>query len=110
MKDDKPLMDNRIEKLQELLEKDPNDTFALFAMAMEYIGKENHAVALEYLTKLLEVDPDYISAYYQKAQLHLKLAQKDLAKQTIEDGIPRAVDAGQLHARDKLKELLIADC
>ncbi len=99
-------MDNRIEKLEDLLEKDPNDTFALFAMAMEHIGRENHRVALDYLTKLLGIDPDYVSAYYQKAQLHLKLAEKDLAKETIEQGMPRAVDAGQLHARDKLKELL----
>ncbi len=99
---------DRIEKLQNLLKQKPNDSFALFGLAMEYAARNEFNLAIEYLTKLIEADPNYVAGYYQKAKLHIKLGEKEDAKQVIQAGINKALETGQFHTRDKLQELLNA--
>lgn len=95
----------RIKQLEQLLEQDPNDTFSLYAIAMEYIGKGDFGKAAEYLERLLGVDEDYVPAYLQLAKLLLKLGQKGKALEVIEKGYSKADQNAQYHIRDKLLEL-----
>ncbi len=103
-----PQTTDRIEKLRKLLKQNPNDSFALFGLAMEYASSNDYSSAIEYLEKLIEADPNYVAGYYQKARLHLKLGDKEAAMKTIQQGLPKALETGQYHTRDKLQELLNA--
>jgi tetratricopeptide (TPR) repeat protein len=98
--------EERIAKLNEFLKQDPNDTFSLFAMAIELKSLERFSEALDYFERVLAIDPGYVSVYYQKAQILVKLARLDDARITLQTGMPLAVEAGQLHARDRMRELL----
>ncbi len=99
---------NRVEKLQQVLKQRPNDSFALFGLAMEYASQNNFQAAIEYLEKLIQADPNYVAGYYQKARLHIKLGEKEAAKDIITKGITKALETGQFHTRDRLQELLNA--
>lgn len=96
----------RIEKLQEFLKRDPADGFALFAVAMEFVGQKRFEESLPYFDRLFEVDPDHVTAYFQKAKVLAKLGRYDQVRETIQAGLPRAQASGQFHARDKMQELL----
>jgi len=100
------LQNERIEKLTEILENQPNDLFSLYAMAMELKSLEKFDESLVYFDRVLSLDPGCVSAYYQKAQVLVKLSKIVEAREILQAGIPHAVEAGQLHARDRMRELL----
>ena len=96
----------RIARLKEILSQSPNDSFVLYALGLEYASLNDSKTALEYFQQVLKNDPECVACYYQKALAHLKESQKSEAKSTLEAGIPKAVEAGQFHTRDKMKQLL----
>jgi tetratricopeptide (TPR) repeat protein len=98
--------EERIIKLNEFLQDNPNDTFSLFAMAMELKSLNRCEEALGYLDKVLTVDPNYVPGYFQKAEILIELSRRQEAKQVLLDGIPKAVDAGQFHIRDRMQETI----
>jgi tetratricopeptide (TPR) repeat protein len=100
------LQEERITQLKEFLKQQPSDMFSLFAMAMELKSLERFDESLAYLDRVLAVDAGYVAAYYQKALLLVKLSRLSEAKDVLQIGMPRAVEAGQLHARDRMRELL----
>jgi len=97
---------DRIAKLKELLNSDPSDTFALFALSMEFFSQGQLAESVEYFDRLLKIDPDYVPAYYQKAQALARMGQYRQARDTLQAGLPHAIQTGQFHARDKMQEFL----
>ena len=60
---------NRIEALKKFLSDDPDDAFASYALALEYIKMNRIADAIFLLEQLLMKDPDYLAAYYQLGKL-----------------------------------------
>jgi tetratricopeptide (TPR) repeat protein len=100
------ITNERIGQLEEFLKQDPNDLFSLFAMAMEFQSLERFADALEYFDRVLAIDSHHVPVYYQKAQILVKLVKIDDARNTLKAGMPEAVKSGQLHARDRMQELL----
>ncbi|MBX2945480.1 MAG: tetratricopeptide repeat protein [Cyclobacteriaceae bacterium] len=54
----------RIEQLLKYVEEDPNDSFSLYALALEY-KKNNPIEALKLFRQLLINHPDYLPTYYQ---------------------------------------------
>lgn len=63
---------NRLHQLLEFLEKEPNDTFLLYAVATEYL-KTDTQKAVEYYDNLLQNHADYIPTYYHAAELYTNL-------------------------------------
>jgi len=100
------MTDERIAQLLKFLERDPADSFTLFALAMEYANKGDADNALLYFDKLLQAHPNYAAAYYHKGQLLLRTGRLEEAKQCFQAGIPVAREEGELHTRDKLQEAL----
>jgi tetratricopeptide (TPR) repeat protein len=100
------LQEERIAKLKEMLAQSPDDLFSLYAMAMELKSLGRFDESLNCLNKVLALAPESVSAYYQKAQILVKQSQIQAARETLEAGMPRAVEAGQFHARDRMRELL----
>ncbi|WP_338763818.1 tetratricopeptide repeat protein [Bernardetia sp. ABR2-2B] len=77
---------NRLKQLLELLEKEPNDTFLLYALATEYL-KTDTKKALEYFENLLQNHTDYIATYYHAAELYVTLESYKKANKTYLKGI-----------------------
>src|SRR4051794_4427797 len=47
----------RLEKLRAMLEREPNDTFLLYGIAMEHKKLNDAPAALEYLDRVTRIDP-----------------------------------------------------
>ena len=95
-------MSQRLQLLQQILEKTPGDAFALFAIAKEHEGLGDLPQALSFYLQLHESDPDYVGLYYHLGKLYEKLNQPDAAIQTYRAGMQVAKKAGDQHAYSEI--------
>ncbi len=94
---------SRRRKLEQMLEKNPNDVFLNFALGME-LGKEGLVVeALDRYGRVLQLDPTYYPAYAQKADILVGLGRRDEARAALQTGIDAAKAAGDTHAADQMQ-------
>ena len=92
----------RIEKLNEFLQKNPDDNFVQHALALEYIKMGRDREARTLFEKILVRDPGYIGSYYHLGKLLEQLGEKDLAIQWYMKGMNAAKKAVDLHAYNEL--------
>lgn len=101
--------EQRIEKLKEMIAKDPTDSFSRYALALEYNGINEPLTAIEILEELLQRDEKYIAAYHQLGQLLGKMNKTQEAKKAYRKGIDLAQEVGDDKAvremREELEEL-----
>jgi predicted Zn-dependent protease len=99
-------MTDRLDKLQVMLQKQPDDPFLLYALAMELrkAGRVDEAAGT--FQRVIEVDPLYCYAYYQLGQLHASQSRIDAAKKVLTEGIAAAGRKGDGHARTELQAAL----
>ncbi|MBK8967698.1 MAG: tetratricopeptide repeat protein [Saprospiraceae bacterium] len=95
-------MSQRLQILQEMLAKSPDDSFTLFAVAKEYEGLGQADQALAFYLKLRDLDPDYVGLYYHLGKLYEKMAQPDPALQAYRTGMEVAKKQGDNHAWSEL--------
>ena len=94
---------NRRERLEQLIVENPNDTFALFALAKEYEKAEELEDAAQLFEKLLVVDSKYIGAYYHLAKVYEQLDEVKKALNIYENGIIIAQQLNDTHTLSELK-------
>ena len=99
-------MSDRISQLKGLLESDPEDTFCLYGLAMEYAKSESHEEALPWFDRTLEVDPTYLYAYYHKARSLEALGRVGEAEETLRTGLDAATESGDAKAAGELRAYL----
>jgi len=97
---------DRISTLNEILEQDPNNTFARYGLAIEYGNSGQTERALEEFGKLLSSNPDYAAGYFMAAQALVKANRAQEAKQMLEDGITAARRTGDSHAQSEMQAML----
>ena len=103
------MSNSRFEKLLEMLEKQPDDLFLQYALAMEYLGMQQSDKAQVLLRQIITADEHYVAAYYQ---LGLLLQQTDEAAAVaiFEKGMQEAQAKGDRKTvnefRSALDELL----
>jgi len=98
--------EQRIQKLKELLEKDPNDSFSRYALALEYIGMSDLQTAIDELEHLIQRDPKYLAAYHQLGQIYGKLNRTQEAKRVYRKGIDLAQELGEEKEAKEMSEEL----
>ena len=93
----------RIEKLKEFLKVNPNDSFVLHALALEYIkiGDDNNARPL--FDSILKHEPAYVGSYYHLAKLLERNGETDAAIKIYETGMDEAKRAGENHVYNELR-------
>ena len=101
-----PATTPRMRQLQQMLQRQPDDPFLLYGLAMEHKKAEEPARALEYFGKVLQRDPNYCYAYYQRAQVHESLGDADAARQALREGLQAADRCGDGHARQEIEAAL----
>ncbi len=94
---------NRIEQLLSFLEKEPNDSFLLYALAMEYSTVDLEKSLLLY-ERLLRETPSYLPTYYQAAKLYEELEEEERASEIYEQGIVLSEQAQDTHTLKELRK------
>src|SRR5947207_1597589 len=76
----------RIEQLKKFLGQNSNDSFVLYALAIEYVNIGDDETALDYFKKILQHHPDYTGLYYHLGKLYERMRRKELAEETYREG------------------------
>lgn len=99
-------MNNRLQSLLAMYEKDPKDSFLIYGIALEYIALEDYEKAEQYFISLLEQDPNYVPLYIQYAKLKENQSKIGEAKELYMKGIQVAKDTGDTHSAAEMEEFL----
>lgn len=94
---------DRISKLREFLQSNPNDSFVKHALALEYIKIADEATAKGIFEEILTHDPGYVGSYYHLAKLLERTGDINGAIAWYEKGIVAAQQAGDRHALGELR-------
>src|SRR5205085_8970252 len=94
---------NRIEILNGFLQKDPDDSFSRYALALEYVKSGQSDDARREFETVMAKDPGYVATYYQLGQLYRTLGLKHEAEKTYRAGITAASKAGDAHTQSELE-------
>lgn len=97
----------RMQTLRQMLEKSPDDTFLLYAIALEHKKHSDFPQALEYLNRVLEKDPTYAVAYHQAGLVHELAGDMESARKAYRDGMAVAERKGDLHAKEEMHAALM---
>lgn len=92
----------RINQLLEWLENEPEDTFNLYALAMEY-KEEMPEKAVKYLENIRQIEPNYTATYYHLAALYSVLKDKEQAEEIYKVGIQICREQKAQHALAELQ-------
>ena len=99
-------MSERLTKLQQMLERQPDDAFLLYGIALEYKKLGQAAQAIEYLDRVIGADPNYCYAYHQKGLVHESQGQSEAARAVYRQGIEAAKRSGDAHAGEEIAAAL----
>lgn len=94
---------DRIARLKEFLNTNPNDNFVQHALALEYVKVGDEATAKALFESILKKDENYIGSYYHLAKLQERVGDVSSAIQTYEKGMQKAKEAGDRHAYNELR-------
>jgi tetratricopeptide (TPR) repeat protein len=97
---------NRLEILQQMLQADPNNSFARYGLAMEYARTGDYRTAVDEFRTLLAADAGYAAAYFHYGQALEKLGDLEAAKRAYEQGIQVTTAKGDNHTRAELEAAL----
>ena len=97
---------DRLEKLTIMLRQKPDDTFLLYGVALEHKKRGDASAAIEFLDRVIAIDPGYCYAYYQKGLVNESTGDVAAARQSYRAGIAAAEKKGDEHARSELATAL----
>lgn len=93
---------NRLERLHEFLENEPNDAFLKYALATEYLRLNNQEKALWFYLDLVNKHADYVGTYYHLGKLYELMGKQQDALNIYENGIAVAKKIKDQHALNEL--------
>lgn len=77
----------KIRELAESLQKNPDDSFIKFALALELLKKDDVTKARVLFESVLRQDPDYLGVYYHLGKLYEHEGRFEDAKKMYSDGL-----------------------
>ena len=98
---------DRLALLMAFYEQDPDDAFTRFALAKEYLKRNEPEQALAFYEKLVTDQPDYTGTYYHLGKLYETLGRKDEAVQIYQKGIEAARRQRNLKDLSELQDALL---
>ncbi len=97
---------DRVIQLKKMLEVDPRDTFCLYGLGMEYAKREEHGVAVSWFDQAIQIDPNYLYAYFHKAKSQAASGDLSGAEGTLQVGLKHANVSGDAKAANEIASLL----
>ena len=98
--------ESRMSALREILEANPDDAFARYALGLEYSGAGETDAALSEFQHLLASHPDYTNGYFMAAQALARAERQDEAKTMLQQGIECARRTRNQHALAEMEAML----
>lgn len=77
---------DRLELVENMLKKNPKDVFLNYAAALEYLKRERIEKAQEFFSRVIEIDKNYVPAYYQLGKIYEQHDQVSKAIVTYQKG------------------------
>ena len=99
-------MSERIEKIDKMLEKDPDSEMLLYMLGMEHRKAGNVEEALAAFERLQQRDPPHVQSHFMAAQLLAETSRVEQARALLRTGIEAARHQGNSHAAGEMAELL----
>ena len=96
---------NRLQKLLQFIENEPNDPFLKYAIATEYSNRNDPENALKYFEDLVANHHNYVGTYYHLGKLYESLNRKEEAIKTYQEGMKIARSANDNHAFSELQSV-----
>lgn len=96
----------RLEMLEKLTASGKADSFAWYALALEYKKADRTDDAHGIFTQLREKDPDYVPMYLMCGMMLVDLGRGDEARDWLETGMVKARAKGDTHALSELEGVL----
>jgi len=97
---------DRIAAFKEILQQDPNNSFARYGLAMEHAALGDTEAALAEFATCIERTPDYVPAYQMSAQNLLKAGRTSEATERLKAGLAAAGRTGNAHASSEMQAML----
>jgi len=97
---------SRAAALKEILAANPDDSFARYALGMEYSGAGETDAALDEFQRLITANPDYTNAYFMSAQALARAERNEEAKAMLQQGIECARRTRNQHALSEMEAML----
>lgn len=98
---------SRLEQLNALLEKRPNDPFLWHAKGLEYARDEDWEQALTCYKKAIMLDENHVGTYYQLGKAFEATGQLEIARNTYQSGISIAGKLSDHHTKGELQTALM---
>jgi tetratricopeptide (TPR) repeat protein len=96
----------RVATLKQILDTNPDDAFARYALGMEYSGSGETDAAMAEFQRLLAAHPDYANAYFMAAQTLARAERNDEARNILQQGIECARRTRNQHAMSEMEAML----
>jgi Tfp pilus assembly protein PilF len=97
---------SRIENLKEMLAVDPQDSFARYALGLEYMAGNELEAARDLFEELKTLDPNYVATYYQLGKVYELLGDESMARKTYEKGIYVSRSQNDMHTKSELEQAM----
>jgi tetratricopeptide (TPR) repeat protein len=98
--------ESRLAALKQILEANPADAFARYALGLEYSGAGETDAALAEFQLLLSAHPDYTNGYFMAAQALARDGRNNEAKTMLRQGIECARRTRNQHALSEMEAML----
>lgn len=88
------------------MQKNPNDAFGRYGLAMECVNEKDLAAAEEHFAHLIGAHPEYVATYYQFGRMLVSQNRIPEARKILTEGVARASQVNDSHARDEMQAAL----
>lgn len=102
-------MNKRLLMLQKMVESGSADSFARYALALEYKKEGDVDRALTAFSDLRTADPSYLPQYLMAGQMLIDASRQEEARIWLEGGLELARQVGNVQAEGELESAL-AEC
>lgn len=93
-----------MQQLAKMLQESPDDSFLLFALAMEYWKIDEISKTRTLLERVYTLNPGYTGVYYHLAKLYVQINENKKAETMFNEGIERCKQKGEiLHLNELLQ-------
>jgi tetratricopeptide (TPR) repeat protein len=99
-------MSKRLEMLEKLSASGKADSFAWYALALEYKSVERVDDAMRAFQRLRETAPDYVPMYLMAGSMLQAMGRLDEAREWLTSGIEQARQKSDDHAKNEMTDLL----
>lgn len=103
------MTDKRLAMLEKMVQSGSADSFARYALALEYQKQGRLDDALATFQQLRKADPEYLAQYLMAGQMLLDQERPEEARPWLEAGLALAARQGNAKAQSEL-ETALAQC